>query len=771
MNTLLEALDTASAPDRDSYRPVFFRLNDPSDRDGLEDLLKREPHIVVHDELHGQLTELVRTQNPTQRFSKDELDAAALSHLKGREPKHYGVWVYYPWSKLLVHLLDETEFIEVRTDRNRNKITTTEQNLLSTKKIGVIGLSVGQSVCLTMALERSCGELRIADFDTLELSNLNRIRSGVHEMGTSKVVNTAREVAELDPFLKVVIYPEGITPGSIDAFLTDGGNLDVLVEECDSVDVKIYARQKAKALGIPVVMDMSDRGCLDIERFDLEPDRPLMHGWIDHLDLNAAGRPMTAEEKVPYMLPISGVETLSARMKASVIELGQTVSSWPQLATSVVLGGALAGDAVRRIALDQLHASGRWFIDLDELISDESIPEPTRPEPTVPFTITDEDLDGIGADLPAPPVGCLDLNDEQLTELLEAGALAPSAGNMQPWKFAWYQKRLLIFHDIARSASFWDPDHLIAQIALGTCIENISQRAVALGLDAEVSLAPLTSHPALAGALAFRALVGKELSAPERLNDMIGVRCTNRKVVAREPLPTGVLDKLMHAITSIEGCHGHVIDQTEKLAEISALCGAAERIRVVNPIGHQEFFAHELRWNAEEAERTRDGLDIATLEIGPVDVAGLKVAADPRAMALVDSWQAGHGLERLARRSIQAASAVILVSISGDSVQERLAGGRAVERLWMTANAEGWAVHPISAPIFLTHASHSPMEGLRERERAELVSIEQRFEALWNIQGERPLFLVRLSRSSAPSVRSLRLPIQNLLFSPNHQPV
>jgi hypothetical protein len=46
-------------------------------------------------------------------------------------------------------------------------------------------------------------------------------------------------------------------------------------------------------------MDMSDRGCLDVERFDLEPDRPLMHGWIEHLDLDAAARPMSAEEKMP----------------------------------------------------------------------------------------------------------------------------------------------------------------------------------------------------------------------------------------------------------------------------------------------------------------------------------------------------------------------------------------------------------------------------------------------------------------------------------------
>jgi tRNA A37 threonylcarbamoyladenosine dehydratase len=55
------------------------------------------------------------------------------------------------------------------------------------KRIGVVGLSVGQSVALTLALERSFGELRLADFDRLDLSNLNRIRAGVHDLNLPNV--------------------------------------------------------------------------------------------------------------------------------------------------------------------------------------------------------------------------------------------------------------------------------------------------------------------------------------------------------------------------------------------------------------------------------------------------------------------------------------------------------------------------------------------------------------------------------------------------------
>jgi tRNA A37 threonylcarbamoyladenosine dehydratase len=95
---------------------------------------------------------------------------------------------------------------------------------------------------------------------------------------------SAREIAEIDPFLKVECFPEGLRGDSYDPFLVEGGKLDLLIEECDSIDVKIRVRQEARRHHIPVLMDTSDRGLLDIERFDLEPERPIFHGLIDDPD-------------------------------------------------------------------------------------------------------------------------------------------------------------------------------------------------------------------------------------------------------------------------------------------------------------------------------------------------------------------------------------------------------------------------------------------------------------------------------------------------------
>ncbi|MBK8228135.1 MAG: ThiF family adenylyltransferase [Flavobacteriales bacterium] len=371
MNTWLEGLRSASAADPDRIRPVFFRLANSSDQRGLEELLRRHSGITVHNQLNAQLRELLRARCPAVKWTEEDLEAAVIAHLNGCSPELYGCWVFYPWSNRLVHLLDEPEFAEVRTDRNRNKITTEEQAILATKRVGVIGLSVGQSVSLAMAMERSCGELRLADFDTLDLSNLNRIRSGVHHLGIRKTVNAAREIAEIDPYLMVTCYHEGITEENLDRFLTEGGKVDLLIEECDSVAVKIIARQRAKAHRIPVVMDTSDRGMIDVERFDLEPDRPILHGLVEHLDA-PKGTEVNPELNRALSMALIDPAMLSARMRESLPLIGRNLSSWPQLASAVMMGGGAACDAARRILLGQLQSSGRWFVDAAELMKEQS---------------------------------------------------------------------------------------------------------------------------------------------------------------------------------------------------------------------------------------------------------------------------------------------------------------------------------------------------------------------------------------------------------------
>ncbi|MGY0492108.1 ThiF family adenylyltransferase [Streptomyces sp. WG-D5] len=357
------------------WRPVLLRLSDPHDQARFDSLRSSGAVRETHDRIGDQLAELARCLRPDAAPDGPAHDAAVAELLAGVGPRQYGTWVWYPWSGRLVHVLPEREFRRVRTDRNRDKITGVEQELLLGRRIGVVGLSVGNSAALTCAMEGVGGSFRLADFDHIGLSNLNRLRAGVHDLGVAKTVLCARQMYEADPYLDIELWPEGLTEDTVDAFIgSDGDALDLLVEECDTPWVKTAVRERARARRIPVLMDANDRGLLDVERFDLEPDRPLFHGRDGGLSADQV-RALDPAATLSHLLDICDAEKLSPAMTDALKRIGTTLSSWPQLASGVTLGGALVTDTARRVLLGRPVASGRYYVDLEELIGHPQAPE------------------------------------------------------------------------------------------------------------------------------------------------------------------------------------------------------------------------------------------------------------------------------------------------------------------------------------------------------------------------------------------------------------
>ena len=150
------------------YLPHIYSLKNTKDKLVLKELIENNPQLLILDEIESQVRELIKIRHPQKPLSEEEYQLEIQNHYYTEDNRdEYGVWVYYPWSDKLVNMIDEKEFVTVRTNRNQYKITPEEKQILSTKKICLIGLSVGQSIALTIAMERICGEIRIIYFDIL----------------------------------------------------------------------------------------------------------------------------------------------------------------------------------------------------------------------------------------------------------------------------------------------------------------------------------------------------------------------------------------------------------------------------------------------------------------------------------------------------------------------------------------------------------------------------------------------------------------------------
>ena len=113
--------------------------------------------------------------------------------------------------------------------------------------------------------------------------------------------------------------------------------------------------------------DNGDGAIIDIERYDIKQSYPMLHGLIGSL----------TPEKIKCMNPkdwpgvaakIAGANFAVPRMLDSVVEVGKTLYSWPQLGTAANLCGTVLAYLARRIIIKSPNIkSGRYVVSLDSI--------------------------------------------------------------------------------------------------------------------------------------------------------------------------------------------------------------------------------------------------------------------------------------------------------------------------------------------------------------------------------------------------------------------
>ncbi len=352
----------------------MIEILDPvTDRPRIDSLIDPAAGIRLVDAWKTALPELASLDLPylspgtaDSKASLDEYFAADWTEANIEAASRY---VLFPWRSTIVRLPDADLFWRLRTARNRYLIDEGEQREWSAALIGIAGLSVGASVLAASSLT-GARRFRLAERDTLAPTNLNRLTGSVCDFGEPKLTLAMRRTFEADPYSDLEAFPAGYTPGVSDAFIGTGGTdrLTVLVEEMDDLALKVDIRFKARTARVPVVMvtDNGDNAILDVERFDLDSDYPLFHGLAGDLATN----PADLNDPIQRVNAASAIvgSHITPRTRFSLTQVGRTLPSWPQLGTAATVGGAIGALAARYIACGVALPSGRYRVDLDEIL-------------------------------------------------------------------------------------------------------------------------------------------------------------------------------------------------------------------------------------------------------------------------------------------------------------------------------------------------------------------------------------------------------------------
>lgn len=343
--------------------PIIFHESNYSLRD-LKVFKKQNPIWKILDIYEDQLKELFEINNP--EFSKNE---EKLMRFIEEKKDLAGNWIYFPWNGTLLHTVSEEDYYRLRTNRNQNLITSEEQETLKNSCVGVVGLSIGSHFAISAVQSGFSNTIKLAENDTLETSNLNRIRARIEDISSEKIDIMVKQIYEINPYADPILFPSGLNQENLDLFFTDKKKLSIVFEAIDDLKMKILIRLKAKALKIPVVMltNIEDRLLIDIERYDLHENLPLFNGLIEDIQKGILNDELEDKDLIKYIIGIVGQENITDRVQKSLLEINKTLVGRPQLYSTVAIGGGVAAYIIKKIILKENSFSGRKILDLNHI--------------------------------------------------------------------------------------------------------------------------------------------------------------------------------------------------------------------------------------------------------------------------------------------------------------------------------------------------------------------------------------------------------------------
>lgn len=357
--------------------PILVRMNGQKAYEQLQKIIQNNRISQIIDNYAEQYAELLLSRNAHLYRANHEVQSSSIAkmldeHYDGKEPWQLGTWVYFPWNGQLVHILAQKEFEDLRTIRNRELITADEQEVLYDFEAVSFGMSVGSAGALALGITGISRRAKLVDGAVISGSNLNRILTGVSSVGTSKATVIGRQIYEMNPYSTLEYFDKVSESNIIDIF-DKPWPVKVAIDEIDDIEMKVRIRAEARKRRIPVLMatELGDTIMLDVERYDLEPNRDLFHGISPGIEDLLTTKLDSYREWTKKAVSIIDPINMPLKMQKSLLKIGTTIVTHPQLGSSVMITGGVLAFAVKSIALGSPLKSGRYVISLEkELLAD-----------------------------------------------------------------------------------------------------------------------------------------------------------------------------------------------------------------------------------------------------------------------------------------------------------------------------------------------------------------------------------------------------------------
>jgi molybdopterin/thiamine biosynthesis adenylyltransferase len=583
--------------------------------------------------------------------------------------------------------------------RNIGFLSRADLATLRHKRVAIPGLGGVGGLHLITHIRTGFCNFNLSDFDTFDVANVNRqYGAKVSNFKKPKLDAMIQEALEVNPYLNINTFPEGVNEGNIDQFL-DG--VDILIDSLDVfvIDLRILLFKKAREKGIHIVTAAPlgfgtsllcfspTKGLSFEEHFGIQKDQTEQEKFV-RLIAGIAPKGLHAQymDRLSVQPKIKKVPSLGAGCLFAA-------TAACAMSTKIVLGRKGVRFAPAYFAVDpylQTMKKGVIYggyknplqklkiFALKKILNQISLEKDLPPEiPDIQFE---------GQNIPY-----------KIKEfIIQAGIQAPSGENTQSWKFSISDNTIILKIDPASDFSFFNIQRRASILSSGCVLENIKIAASIFGLSCDIQLNKGNIEETQE--IAHIHLINNHIER-DALFRSIWERCTNRKQYSKEKIAPFVFDEIKKIAKEFEGIELNIIDDRKDLKALRSALVKIGIVRTENPEVHK-FLHHHIRQTFKVAQEEKTGFPLDNLEGG---------AAGNFILNLTKSWGVMNFLNKLGfakvmsskvEEGIENCGACILITVPNNSALNYVKGGQALERIWLKLTEMGVATQPMTTINF-----------------------------------------------------------------------
>lgn len=352
----------------------------------------------------------------------------------------------------------------------------------------------------------------------------------------------------------------------------------------------------------------------------------------------------------------------------------------------------------------------------------------------------------------------------QLMRILDLARWAPSGDNTQPWRFEVLGDDHIVVHGFdTRDHVVYDLDGHASQLAVGALLETLAIAASTEGRRVDITRRADTpeTHLLFDARLTPDPAVTADPLAPS----------IERRVVQRRPMSTRPLSAAQKA--ALEGAlpAGYQVTWFESPAQrwrMARFMFANAKVRLTIP---EAYAVHKavIAWGARYSE---DRVPDQAVGVDPLTARLMRWAmARWERVAFLNTWLLGTLAPRIQLDLLPgvrcAAHVALRTPTAPRTLDDFIAAGRAMQRFWLTATAQGLFMQPEMTPVIFCRYHRAGRAFTRvAAARADVARLDETMATLLHtVPHDTVFFMARLGAGPAPRARSTRLPPARLMWS------